>query len=195
VLVQPPFPPPDVDNDPLPKRRGRRKLLRALAVLVVLAAVGMGAYIYYDKEVKDAPAGASEGDCIKINSASSTDADVQTIDCTDPAAIYRVAIRQVGQVCPDNAYDAYTETSTGAGRATRSFTLCLILNVKEGECLSGIDTPEKLARVDCAAPGGEATVATVVAGTADEAACGEQTTPVVYPKPPTTYCLGKPAPR
>jgi hypothetical protein len=107
-----------------------------------------------------------------------------------PAALHKVAIRQVGQVCPDNAYDSYTETSTGAG----SFTLCLMLNVEEGECLSGLGSPDTLARVDCAGAEVEATVLKLVTGTADETACAEGSTPVVYPQPPTTYCLGKPAP-
>lgn len=178
----------------MPKRRLRRKLLTGLGVLVLLAAGGVAAYVYYDRELRDAPDGAAVGDCIKVNRASATDADVQTIDCADPAALYKVAIRQVGQVCPSDTYDSYTETSTGRRRATDSFTLCLTLNVTEGQCLANLDSTDQLAKVDCADPAAEARVVKVVAGTADEAACDEESTPVVYPTPPTTHCLGRPAP-
>jgi hypothetical protein len=162
-------------------------------IAVVLVGGGIFAYAYFKDEVQSAPAGASEGDCVRVLDASSTDADLDTIDCSRPEALFKVGIRQTSTSCPtDGDYTTYTETSSGRRRATTSFTLCLVLNVKQGECLKGLDSPDKLARVDCAT-GAEAKVLKAVDGTADEKACAEGTEPLVYPKPPLTYCLGDPA--
>ncbi len=128
---------------------------------------------------------AQPGDCIKVNSASTTDADVETVDCSTEEAIYRVATREEidTETCPSDAYVTYTEE----GR----LLLCLQLNTRDGDCLQVTDTDDK--RVDCTSPDVTYQVVEVLDGVDDETRCGEDTTDVItYPQPPLTICLGAP---
>jgi hypothetical protein len=130
---------------------------------------------------------AQPGDCIKVNVASSTNADVETIDCSTPEAIYKVATREETDTgsCPNDQYVSYTEEG--------QLLLCLQLNVKDGECLEVTDTDDK--RADCAAPNATHRVVGVFDGVDDETKCnGTNSTEVLtYPEPALTICLVSPA--
>jgi hypothetical protein len=129
---------------------------------------------------------ASPGDCIKVNVASSTDADVETVDCSTPEAIYKVATREETDTgdCPNDQYVSYTEEG--------QLLLCLQLNVKDGECLAVSDEQDK--RADCTSPDATHRVVGVFDGVDDETKCGEEATEVLtYPQPPLTICLVSPA--
>jgi hypothetical protein len=129
---------------------------------------------------------ANAGDCIKVNSATAKSADVEKIDCNDRVAVFKVA-KKLGNdtdQCPTQDYEKYTQTGRGS-----DFALCLMLNAKEGDCFANIEDPAKRARVDCA--NGEFKVSKVV-NKADEAACGSDGQPLVYPEPATTFCLTQP---
>ena len=126
---------------------------------------------------------AQPGDCIKVNAASATDADVEIVDCSTDEAIYRVATREEidTETCPSDAYVTYTEE----GR----LLLCLQLNTRDGDCLQVTDTDDK--RVDCTSPDATYQVVEVLDGVDDETQCGDDTTDVItYPQPPLTICLG-----
>lgn len=129
---------------------------------------------------------AQPGDCIKVNVASSTNADIETVDCSTPEAVYRVATREEDSTgsCPNDQYVSYTEEG--------QLLLCLQLNVRDGECLEITDTEDK--RADCAAPEASHRVVKVFEGVDDETQCDDSTTEVLtYPQPPLTICLVSPA--
>lgn len=128
---------------------------------------------------------AQPGDCIKVNVASSTNADVETIDCSTPEAIYKVATREETDTesCPNDQYVSYTEEG--------QLLLCLQLNVSEGDCLVVADADT---RVECADPTATHKVVAALDGVDDETQCPDDATTevVTYPRPPLTVCLGSP---
>jgi hypothetical protein len=129
---------------------------------------------------------AQPGDCIKVNVASSTNADVEKVDCSSAEAIYKVATREEDSAgsCPNEQYVQYTEEG--------QLLLCLQLNVKDGECLEVNDTEDK--RADCTSPSATHRVVGVLDGVDDETQCGDEATEVItYPQPPLTICLVSPA--
>jgi hypothetical protein len=128
---------------------------------------------------------AQPGDCIKVNVASSTNADVETVDCSSDEAIYKVATREETDTgdCPNEQYVSYTEEG--------QLLLCLQLNVREGDCLNVSDSEDK--RVDCTSADATDKVLKVIDGVDDETQCPDTTvTPMTYPQPPLTICLGSP---
>lgn len=129
---------------------------------------------------------AQPGDCIKVNVASSTNADVESVDCSSPEAIYKIATREETDTgsCPNEQYVSYTEEG--------QLLLCLQLNVKEGDCLEVTDSEDK--RADCTSATATHRVAASLDGVDDETQCPEETTEVItYPQPPLTICLVAPA--
>jgi hypothetical protein len=129
---------------------------------------------------------AQPGDCIKVNVASETDADVETVDCATPEAVYKVATREETDTgsCPNDQYVQYTEEG--------QLLLCLQLNVRDGECLEVTETEDK--RADCASPTATHRVVGVFDGVDDETQCSAEATEVItYPQPPLTVCLVTPA--
>jgi hypothetical protein len=174
----PPPPPPE----PAPKQSVRQRVVR-IVVLLVVVAVGVGAYLYFNR---NSASQADAGDCIKVLSASETDANVEKIDCNDPAAVFKVAKKLSNDTdkCPnEELYEKYEQS----GGRSADFALCLMLNAKEGDCFSNFSAPDKRARTDCATA--EVKVTKVVPGKADEAACEEPSVAFAYPEPATTYCL------
>lgn len=178
---QPPASPP-YPSAPPPSRGGsNKKVLQIVGGLVVVAVI-IGAVLFFNR---NAASSAEVGDCIKVISASSVNAEVEKIDCGSDEAIYKVAkkLDSSTATCPSDAYNSYSEEDR--------FTLCLALNVKQGDCLGGVQSPETIKRVNCAAA--EIAVVKVVDGQADESLCPEQAQQVVtYPEPPQTVCFGRP---
>src|SRR6476469_195893 len=129
---------------------------------------------------------AQPGDCIKVNVASSTDADIEVVECSSDEAIYKVGTREESDTadCPNEQYVQYTEEN--------QLLLCLQLHVTEGECLVVSDLQDQ--RADCAAPNATHRVIVVLDGVDDETKCGSDATEVItYPQPPLTVCLVAPA--
>ena len=125
---------------------------------------------------------AAVGDCIKVNTADETDADVETVDCADPAAAYRVGVRVDGRGgdCPGENYVKYTEQD--------SLLLCLTLNARQGECFH--ESAEQDTRVACDSPDASYEVGEIYEGEEDSARCGEgdASDALTYPRPPLTIC-------
>ncbi len=129
---------------------------------------------------------AQPGDCIKVNSAGASNADVETIDCSADEAIYKVATREEDSTatCPNESYVQYTEDGT--------LSLCMELNVHDGDCLEVGENSDQ--RADCSSPSATHRVVGVLDGVDDETQCDEESTDVItYPQPPLTICLVSPA--
>ena len=168
-----------------PVKKSRKKVWLIVGIVVVALVVGG---VLFSALNKNSASKAAAGDCIKVNSATEKSADVVTIDCNDKVAVFRVA-KKLGNdtdQCPTPDYERYTQSGGGGG----DFALCLMLNAKEGECFADYDDPAKRARVDCA--NAQIKVVKVVTGKADETACGEEGSPLVYPEPATTFCIAQP---
>jgi hypothetical protein len=183
--VQPGEYPPAPPGTPVKKASGKKRLIIAGIVVLVLVVGGIAVAFFTRNSANNAEA----GDCIKVNSASTTSADVEKIDCNDKIAVFKVAKRlgNDSDSCPTPDYEKYTQT----GGSGSDFALCLMLNAKEGECFANYDTPDKRARADCGA-GAEVKVVKVVTGQADEGACDQTSVALVYPEPATTFCLTQP---
>jgi hypothetical protein len=127
-------------------------------------------------------ADAAAGDCIKVDKPGATDADVETVDCGDPAAVYKVGVRadRGARDCPGENYVKYTEQD--------SLLLCLTLNARRGDCFHESD--EQDTRVPCGSPDASYEVGEIYEGEEDAARCGERDAPdaLTYPRPPLTIC-------
>jgi hypothetical protein len=171
---------------PTPKKsKGRLYTILAIALVVI------GVVVYFGiKQSKVAPSSASAGDCIKVNSASASDADVEKIDCTSPEAVYKVGkkLDSTAADCPSDSYDKYTQ-SGGSGD---DFALCLMLNAKQGDCFASVTSGDATTRVPCTDPKAEGKVSKVVQGKAADSACPENTGLALdYPEPAPgeTVCM------
>jgi hypothetical protein len=182
---QQPVPPGEYPPGQPAKKRGNTR--RVLIIVIALAVIAAGVIVYFITN-KNGASSANAGDCIKVKSASATNADVEKIDCNDNAAVFKVAKKLSNDTdqCPTPDYEKYEQS----GGSSSDFALCLMLNAKEGDCFANFDTPDKRARVDCGSA--EVKVTKMVPGKADEAACDQQSIPVTYPDPATTFCLAQP---
>lgn len=177
-----PPPPP-----PAAKPSNTGKIIKIVLGVVVVGVVATFAIINWGTS----PASSKVGDCIKVNSVSTTDADVEKVDCTDPNAAYKVAATFDDSTaeCPggsESDYVSYTESGRGA------LTLCLTLNAKEGECFEQGDADK---RVDCTDPNATFKVIKILTGTADGNGCPEESQGnfYAYAEPAMVQCFGPPS--
>jgi hypothetical protein len=192
---------------PRPSRKGRADQQTAvitgiIAVLALLVA-GVGAWALTSDDESASPPGpgrtseapantgpppgpgkaadARVGDCIRVADADETQARVETITCTDPGAVYRVAVRadDGGGKCPDADYVAYTQGD---------LLLCFVLNARSGECFH--ETDQQDTRVSCDSAEASYRVGEIVDGAEDSSRCGEADAEyaLTYPEPPLTIC-------
>ena len=173
---------------PTPKKSKKRAIVILVVALVAVGVIAIMAYV----NGKTAPASAGAGDCIKVNSASASDADVEKIDCTSQDAVYKVGkkLDSTSADCPSDSYDKYTQSGGGD-----DFALCLMLNAKQGDCFSNVTAAsDATARVACTSADAEGKVTKVVPGKASDSACPQDTgLALVYPEPAPgqTVCLVK----
>ncbi|QFZ16464.1 LppU/SCO3897 family protein [Saccharothrix syringae] len=178
--------PPQFPGQQLPPQRTSRgpKVLIAVVVLGIVGVVVAGLFAN-----ATGPGGADEGDCMKINSAGVTDADVEQIDCASPEAAFKVASRLGSSTdsCPDGDYVEFYERG---GRRSDGYKLCLVLNAAEGDCFKqeGGIVAGKTTKVACGTPGAFKVVR-VIDGRADENECESGDSAVVYSRPAGTICL------
>jgi hypothetical protein len=180
------FPPP-APGGPPPAPAGKSggagtKIKIGIGIVVVAVGVVFGIINW-----GTSAASAKVGECIKVNSASASDADVEKIDCNSKDAAYKVAATfdDSSATCPEGDYDSYSQ----GGRRTSDVTLCLMLNAKEGDCFS--EDGQVLAKVDCG--GATFQVVKVLTGTTDVSGCPEASAPLKFPEPdPVVHCLGAP---
>ncbi|WP_159080144.1 LppU/SCO3897 family protein [Nocardia suismassiliense] len=181
---QPGFPP-----GPPPQRpRGRSGLSKVIAFITVFVVAGL--VVFGIRTVLAADGDKVDvGECAKL-SGSTYKAEFATKNCSDAEANYVVAQRIDGadKDCPTKQYASYYQT----GR--NGYTLCLRLNVKEGDCIeSGVLSAST--KVACTSTA-DFKIGRIIRGSADKSACGATSTEdeaIVYPKPdPLTLCLVSP---
>ncbi|MBH0777394.1 LppU/SCO3897 family protein [Nocardia bovistercoris] len=158
-------------------------VLKLVGVFVVIGVAIFLARNYFGA----GSAQADIGRCAKL-SGSAAEAEIEFRDCRDADASYVVAQRLDGSDadCASTDYTGYFQTGDDA------FTLCLRLNIVEGDCVNGT-LSGAIAKVACTAAA-DFRVDRIVRGTADRAACGaapeSEDKSLVYPKPdPMTLCL------
>jgi hypothetical protein len=177
------YPTPPPPPAPVGKKNSTGTIIKIVLGVVVIGVVAVFAIMNWGKS-----ASSSEvGDCIKVNNAAT--ADVEKIDCNDPAATYKVAVTkdETGADCPtpNDFYVSYTET----GGKGSDLLLCLTLNAKEGDCFNLGTTSDT--KVACTDPKANAKVSKILTGTADPAGCPEgPDNAYVYPEPKLVQCLG-----
>lgn len=142
----------------------------------------------------DTPADVSVGDCLEVTDPSPADYEVATTGCADHDAVFEVATIEDGPNgrCPTDDYDTYSQTGQD------EFTLCLMLNGRQGECFDGLLVgagPSGPVRATCRTAG--AMVTKVLPNRADIKACPPGTAgSMAYPQPAPgrTVCLSVPNP-
>jgi hypothetical protein len=180
-----PTPPPP---PPAAKPSNKGKIVKIVLGVVVLGVIATFAIVNWGT----APSNSKVGDCIKVNNASATNADVERIDCNDKDAAYKVAVTfdDLPAKCPEleaggeiqAAYVSYEEESR--------VLLCMTLNAKEGECFQEGSADK---RVGCTDPNATFKVSKILTGTTDPAGCPEDTVGgYVYPKPAMVQCFSDP---
>ncbi|GGS15867.1 LppU/SCO3897 family protein [Actinokineospora fastidiosa] len=171
-----------------PPRKSNSKLIRAIVVIVgILVVGGVGVYFF-----TKSPASANVGDCIKVKKASSTDADVEKIGCDSPDAVFKVGKKLDSDTasCPDGDYTQYSQSGRGS-----DFSLCLTVNATKGECLTGLDSPEKTKKVACGGSDVELEIVEVLDGKTDVEECASVEGAVnglSYTEPPSVVCVKLP---
>ncbi|GAB2746489.1 LppU/SCO3897 family protein [Amycolatopsis magusensis] len=170
---------------PAPKKNKALGLLLKIGVpvLVVLVAGVIGILNFVDS-----PATSNVGDCLNVTQFNSTTEPTKA-DCASPEANLRIGAKLDGSsgACPaGGTYDEYTVSGRG------SYKLCLVLNVKQGECVANFSAGETgYKRVPCTDPSAEVEFLKVAEGVVDEALCeGTEAEKVLtYPQPATTLCF------
>ncbi|CCH27829.1 hypothetical protein ABZ816_06830 [Actinosynnema sp. NPDC047251] len=190
---QPGYPPgqpgyPGQQNFPPPPKKGTSTGAKALVVVVALGVVGI--VVAGIIAGIGSPGRAAVGDCIKVNSVSVTDADVETIDCSSPQAAFKVAVTldSSTDACPSGDYSEYSDRG---GRRSNGFKLCLAFNAREGDCFKqeGTIVAGKTTKVTCDSSATHKV--RKVADTEDENQCESGETVFVYSQPATTICMVK----
>nr|WP_052478629.1 hypothetical protein [Kibdelosporangium sp. MJ126-NF4]CEL19591.1 XYPPX repeat family [Kibdelosporangium sp. MJ126-NF4] len=175
------FTPPPNLPPPIPRKASAgRKVGIGIVALAVVGLVVFGIINW-----GTGAAAAEAGDCIKVVSASS--ADAEKADCGTQEAVYKVAkkLDSSASSCPKGDYTEWTRRKRGD-----TMKLCLMLNAKEGDCFKiptggGSQADE---RVACGTSGAYK-VLKVVTGKAEKTACGRGNLAAVYSEPATTLCL------
>ncbi|MEV6562752.1 hypothetical protein AB0M22_44025 [Nocardia sp. NPDC051756] len=179
---QPGFPPGNFPPAPPSRSGGKGKFVFiAIAVLVAIGLLVGAAVLMRPDGDK-----VAVGECAKL-SGTTFKAEFATKECSDPEANYVVAQRIDGanKDCATKDYASYYQTGSN------EYTLCLRLNVKEGDCVHSSPLGAST-KVPCTSTA-DYKIGRVVTGSADKSACGAKygaDSTIIYPKPdPITLCL------
>jgi hypothetical protein len=147
-------------------------------VALAVAATGVLAYVNFTGGPK-----AKAGECVAVTNGT----EVVSTGCAAGNARFKVGrvLADSGASCPVSD-DEYVQVvpSSGGGK------LCLLPNLVEGSCYQPADDEDSWGPSACT--GSETIkVAKVIAAAGDGAGCpdGDDLVSIVYPEPPTTYCL------
>ncbi|QIS09312.1 LppU/SCO3897 family protein [Nocardia arthritidis] len=180
---------PPVPYSPTPPQSGGKSALKIVIALVVLVVVGGGLF-GASRLLRSDPQKINVGQCAKL-SGTTYKPEFATKDCGDAEANYVVAQRidKSDADCATKDYASYYETGKG-----NHYTLCLRLNVKQGDCVK-TSTLGASTKVACTSSA-DFKIGRIVTGQATPSACGSDYTEretIVYPKPdPMTLCLVEP---
>ena len=146
------------------KRTFTPRMLVMIAVALVVVAVGVViGFFKFGGHNSDVAA----NDCLHVEKSGSA-VTTKSIDCTDPGANVKVAVIPGTRraTCPSGNYYRFR---TG-GKNVRTF--CLMPNVRQGDCLSGLESHSITYRkVPCTDPQKNAEIVKVMTGTTDKSAC------------------------
>jgi hypothetical protein len=182
------FPPPGTaygppPGTPVPPRKKKRAWLRIGILVVIVAVVVVVAIV----ATKGSPDNAAVGDCLNVKEFTSS-SEPSKVDCTDPSANVKIGARldDDSATCPRGDYDEYSVSGS------TSYKLCLIPNVKEGDCYTNTTnaTTEGYKRVDCSDPTAETKVVKIVPGSNDQSVCQDTdaTDYRSFSQPASIYC-------
>jgi hypothetical protein len=154
------YPPPSGAPVPPGTQQPKSNTPRVIIAVAVVLVVVLGVVLYLVNRKSD-PSSAAAGDCVKVNSVTADDADVDKVDCGDPNATYKVTASGGAVVLCDSQETEYTEKTSDGDTTT---TLCLQPNVKAGDCLRvPEDQNASISKVACSSAIGDKDVIKVVA--------------------------------
>jgi hypothetical protein len=161
-----------------------KRLVVATLSLLAIAFFAIGC------SSKSDTAKAEAGTCIKINKASSTDADTEPIDCSKDEAVYKIfSTNDKKTDCPSEQYTTYTETS---GKDTVAY-LCLYENLKQDNCYKQDSATNVFENIACTDPTAKFKVTQKIDGSDDPTVCPEgEANALAFSDPKLTYCFGDP---
>lgn len=149
-------------------------------VIAVLAVAVAAAFVFV--EFAGGPQ-AKAGECVTVSKGT----EVASTGCAADNAKFKVGrvLTDSGATCPPGDDEYVQVTPSGGGK------LCLLPNLVEGACYKPSDDEDSWGRATCS---GEETVKVtkVIPTAGDGSGCpddGDDQLSIVYPEPPTTYCL------
>ncbi|WP_077005619.1 LppU/SCO3897 family protein [Saccharothrix sp. ALI-22-I] len=151
--------------------------------VLVLLLIGIGVVgVFY---LFSGSTNAEAGDCVSLTAEADNRAEVETLDCDEDKASYKVGkvLEATEDTCPEEGL--YTEIAP-AGSVGDGFKLCLLPNMAEGACYKP-DEGTGFVKTDCTGPE-TIKVTKVIQGSTDTNACPDAAG-MSYPEPPVTYCL------
>jgi hypothetical protein len=131
---------------------------------------------------------ARVGQCLSQSDFQDSDVTAAPRDCTNPDSIFEVAAKgDASANCPDGTIDGSAYAFLRKGTTT----LCLMLNLKQGQCYTATGTADNpsFATATCAGSGPRIKVVKRDDETSDQSLCPAGTKAVSYPKPARLYCL------
>ncbi|MBB4687953.1 LppU/SCO3897 family protein [Amycolatopsis jiangsuensis] len=185
-----PFQPPGHFSSPGPRRRLSGKVKGLIAGAIVLA-LGLGVLAAFGVGAIARSAGPpSAGSCLYLSQAGLDTQSYHDAACSDSRATYRVDdVIRGRSSCHGEDYVRFEIYGTSRTSRTPQRTLCLALNVSNGECLRDVDDESSISKVACSDPSAEAR-AVVHNGKRSSRSCGEEDAVLVYAGPPVrTVCL------
>ncbi|MBW4718958.1 LppU/SCO3897 family protein [Saccharothrix obliqua] len=174
---------PDEDTEAEPARdaggAGKKAVLVLLAIVVAVGGFFGIRYFVTNN------AAASAGDCVSLSGQNNDRADVQTLDCGDDKASFKVGkvLDQAESMCPEEGL--YTEVSPTSSVGD-GYKLCLLPNMVEGACYKP-DEGVGFAKGECV--GTDAFKVTKVINDSTDLAQCPDSAGMSYPEPAITYCL------
>lgn len=198
ILTTPPIeaePELDTPPDGFPRQRpglstGTRVgiVISAVAALVIGAGASFAVFTFVHA-ARDIEA----GDCVHLTSVLPEAGDFERVPCRNANAAFRIEKKTTSEVeatCPDEDYTRFLyEKSNGYDDSSDEVTLCLALNVADGDCLNAIGDKSQILKTPCGTPAARIKVA-VHSGTTDSESCGDDDFALVYDGPPErTVCL------
>jgi hypothetical protein len=161
-------------------------VISAVAALVIGAGASFAVFTFFHA-VRDIEA----GDCVHLTGVVA--GDFERVPCRSANAAFRIERKTTSAgsgTCPGEDYTRFFyNKSNGYDDSSDRVTLCLALNVTDGECLNSIDDKTAILKAPCGTP--EARVkAAVHSGSTDSGSCGDDDLALVYDGPPArTVCL------
>jgi hypothetical protein len=190
----PPAPmPPAPGQPPMPPVPGQQQIphwfttkVRITLIACVVAALGLGSLGAMSFYWLDRSGPPSNGDCLYLTREGAGKLAYHRVACSAGNATYQVENARRGAVaCASGDYVRF-RLGSGSGQ-----TLCLVLNVKAGDCLRDVDDESTIGKVSCTDPTARERVE-ILSGFGRDDKCEGADKVLTYAGPPSrTVCLIK----